>query len=501
MSAESRTNSARRLMDMVHASLFEEIPFNVAVIDRNYNVVMANHSFARHFGDWRGKKCYEVYKKLHRPCDECPSAQVFEDGITVVADAVGIDQHGRQMHYVGHVAPLRRDANSPIEYVLEMTRNVTGTRSWQQEYQVLFDRVPCYITVIDNEYRIVRANEAFRHSFGDVLNRHCYEVYKRRKSRCPGCPAARTFRDGKRHRSNQTGTGRRGQEIHYAVTTSPLAREGGRVGHVIEISSDVTAIRKLEHDVVEAERLAAVGQTVAGLAHSIKNILMGLEGGKYIVSLGLKKDDKDMVAEGWEMLERNFTKTTVLVKDFLSFSKGRLPQLRMVDPVDLVGEIVDLYKQIAAQSNITLRPEIVGTVRPAPLDPDGIHTCLTNLVSNAIDACQMGEQKGTDVVVRVSEKGEKLLFEVADNGCGIDYDIKQKVFTTFFTTKGGEGTGLGLLTTRKIVQEHGGRITVKTEPGCGARFQMEFPRKRLTVLWEASRQQRPNENKQIRSSK
>jgi signal transduction histidine kinase len=499
MKTDARSADPRRLMDIVHAALFEEIPFNVAVIDRDYNIAAANSSFTDRFGDWRGKKCYEVYKKLHQPCDECPSAQVFETGKTIVADAVGIDQHGKPTHYVGHVAPLRLTEDGPVDYVLEMTRTVTGTRSWQQEYQILFDRVPCYITVIDKDYRIVRANEAFRHSFGDVLNRYCYEVYKRRKSKCPNCPAARTFRDNKVHNSNQVGTDRRGQDVHYQVTTSPLARSGDQVGHVIEISTDVTAVRKLERDVVEAERLAAVGQTVAGLAHSIKNILMGLEGGKYIVSLGLKKGDEEMVNEGWEMVERNFAKTTTLVKDFLSFSKGRLPQLQMVNPATLVNEIVDLYKDITAQSGITLRSEIAEHVRRAPLDPDGIHTCLTNLVSNAIDACQMGEQKGSEVVIRVREKGEKLVFEVADNGCGIDYEIKQKVFTTFFTTKGGEGTGLGLLTTRKIVQEHGGKIVLESEKGQGAHFRMEFPRKRLMTLWHEGHGKQSSQKKQVRS--
>jgi len=412
-----------------------------------------------------------------------------------VADAVGIDQHGRQTHYIGHAAPIRRTSDGPVEYVLEMTRNVTGTQSWQQEYQVLFDRVPCYITVIDKQYRIVRANESFRNSFGDVLNRYCYEVYKRRKSRCPGCPAARTFRDGRLHRSNQIGTGRRGQDIHYAVTTSPLGRVAGDVGHVIEISTDVTAIRKLERDVLEAERLAAVGQTVAGLAHSIKNILMGLEGGKYIVSLGLSKGDEKMVSEGWEMLERNFTKTTSLVRDFLSFSKGRLPELRLVDPRRLVDEIVDLYREIAARSEIDLRAECPDNMAPAPLDPDGIHTCLTNLVSNAIDACLMGDQRGSEVVVTVRDSGGKLIFGVTDNGSGIDYEIKKKIFTTFFTTKGGQGTGLGLLTTRKIVQEHGGKIVVDSKPGEGSRFRMEFPRRRLMLLYrETTHAQEESEN-------
>lgn len=482
---DDRQRRARRLTELLAEELFEAIPFNLAVIDRDFNIVHANLSFEHQFGDWRGRKCYMVYKRLDRPCEECPSAQVFADGKAVMTDSVGVDQQGHQAHYIGHVAPLRHSSEEPVEFVLEMTRSLTGTGtgSWQHEYPVLFDRVPCYITVIDRDYRIVRANEAFRDSFGDVVNRHCFEVYKRRTSRCPGCPAARTFADGRIHRSNQLGTGRRGQDIHYAVTTSRLGRSGGPVNHVIEISNDVTAIRKLEHDVVEAERLAAVGQTVAGLAHSIKNILMGLEGGKYIVSLGLQKGDRGMITEGWEMLERNFNKTTTLVKDFLSFSKGRLPTLRMIDPRDPVHEMVDLYKEIAARSGIKLRAELPESIRKAPLDPDGIHTCLTNLVSNAIDACLMGEQKGTEVVVRLEDTAGKLVYEVADNGSGMDYEVKKKIFTTFFTTKGGGGTGLGLLTTRKIVHEHGGRIEVDSNPGKGARFRMAFPRNRLTLLY------------------
>ncbi len=470
----------------IHARLFQKVPFNVAVIDRHFNIIDANQNFAEHFGEWRGKKCYAVYKKLDQPCVDCNSLKVFEDGQTRVIDEVGIDLHGRQSHYVVHITPLRQETDGPIDYVLEMSSEVTETKKWQQEYQILFDRVPCYITVIDENYRIVRVNESFRENFGDVLGQNCYKVYKRRTTRCPRCPAAKTFKDGRVYSSSQDGIDKKGQDIHYRVTTSPLTRGRDKVAHVIEISTDLTDLKKLQGEVIEAERLAAVGQTVAGLAHSIKNILMGLEGGKYIVSVGLQKDDKKMINQGWEMLERNFEKTTTLVKDFLSFAKGRLPQLKMIAPNKLAEEIVDLYHDTCAQSGISLRAEFPEKIKKAPLDPDGIHTCLTNLVSNAIDACLMGVQKGSEVVIRVMEKRGLLIFEVADNGSGIDYEIKKKIFTTFFTTKGGQGTGLGLLTTRKIVQEHGGKIIVDSKKGEGARFRMEFPRNRLLALYKKS---------------
>jgi signal transduction histidine kinase len=373
-----------------------------------------------------------------------------------------------------------------------MTGRSDSNSLWKKEYQTLFDRVPCYLTVIGKDFRIVQANDSFREKFGDTSNQHCYEIYKRRKTKCVNCPAVKTFRDGKVHRSHQQGIDLHRQKIYYVVTTSALIKGAKKIDYVIEISNDVTGMKKLEEKVIEAKRLGAVGQTVAGLAHSIKNILMGLEGGKYIVSLGLKKNDQNMINQGWEMLERNFDKTTSLVKDFLSFSKGRVPDLEIVNPEDLVREIVDLYRDVAAQSGIELKAEIVDNLKPVPLDKAGIHTCLTNLVSNALDACLMSDQKGTEVTIRLSEKRNKLIFEVQDNGSGIDYDIKKKIFTTFFTTKGGGGTGLGLLTTRKIVEEHGGKITVISQKGKGANFKMEFLHKKLMAIYKESKQAKIN---------
>ena len=172
----------------------------------------------------------------------------------------------------------------------------------------------------------------------------CYEVYKKRKTKCPNCPAAKSFKDGRVHQSSQVGIKKKGEKTHYIVAASPLGRGPDEVNQVIEISTDITELKKLEKEVIEAERLAAVGQTVAGLAHSVKNILMGLEGGMFIVSQGFSKDDKKLITEGWEMLQRNFEKITSLVKDFLSFAKGRLPDLVMCNPNDLVMEIIGSFQ-------------------------------------------------------------------------------------------------------------------------------------------------------------
>ena len=469
--------------DWLYRALFEQVPFNVAIIDRDYNIVAANRHFADYFGRWRSRKCYKVYKNLDEPCLGCDAQLTFQDGKARVSDETGVDQHGKEAHYVVHIAPLREKARGRIDYIVEMSRDVIETKNWQMEYQLLFERVPCYITVIDRNYKIVRANENFRETFGDVRGRQCYEVYKKRRTKCPNCPAAKTFKDGQVHRSGQVGIKKGGEKAHYMMTAAPLSRDVHDIAHVIEISTDITATKQLEREIIEAERLAAVGQTVAGLAHSIKNILMGLEGGMYVVKRGLRKNDKGVLDEGWDMLERNLNKTTSLVIDFLSFAKGRLPELVLTDPNELVREIVDLYRAIAQEAGITLKAGLDPNLPEAPLDPKGIHTCLTNLVSNAMDACRMSDRDGREVEVAVSDEKGNLVFSVRDNGIGMDCDIKSKVFTTFFTTKGGEGTGLGLLTTRKIVKEHGGDITVNSKSGSGSEFRVILPRKRLDALY------------------
>jgi signal transduction histidine kinase len=113
------------------------------------------------------------------------------------------------------------------------------------------------------------------------------------------------------------------------------------------------------------------------------------------------------------------------------------------------------------------------------MDPASIHTCVANLVTNGIDACRDAGDGAGVVRLSVSEQNDTVVFEVADTGCGMEPEIRQKLFTNFFTTKGLAGTGLGLLVTRKLVHEHGGRISVESKPGEGSRFRMEFPRDRL----------------------
>ena len=114
-----------------------------------------------------------------------------------------------------------------------------------------------------------------------------------------------------------------------------------------------------------------------------------------------------------------------------------------------------------------------------------MHECLTNLVGNAMDACNMSDNPGGRfITVRTVEQDHVIVFEVIDNGCGMDYEVKEKVFTNFCTTKGLGGAGIGLLTTKKSVQEHGGGIQFEAEPSKGSTFRGRLPRTRLPKTCE-----------------
>jgi PAS domain S-box-containing protein len=478
MSGNEQSEHWRRA---VYDELFEQVPCNIAVIDRNMRIVDHNRNFAEIFGEGIGKPCYEVYKKRSELCAHCMTLKTFEDGEVRVNDAEGVDKDGRPAHYVVHIVPVKMP-NGEIPYVIEMSTDVTDTRRLQREYHILFERVPCYVAVLNRDLRVVRANERLRKTFGKTTGEHCYEILKKRPIQCENCPAMETFKDGKVHSSEQVGISQCGKRTDYIVTTSPLSTTGSEVSHIIEVALDISDLRRLEKENIEAERLAAVGQTVAGLAHGIKNILTGLEGGMYVFRGGMEKNDHERITRGWGMLERNIGRISTLARSLLSFSKGDAPEASMVDPVELAREVVELYNDAVQGSNVSLAVEARGKVKPAPMDREGIHSCLANLVSNAIDACQMSEKPKCKVKVRCRDDGGNLVFEVADEGCGMDYEIKKKAFTTFFTTKKSGGTGLGLLLTRKIVQEHGGKIDLETKPGKGTVFRLRFPRKRLPAL-------------------
>jgi PAS domain S-box-containing protein len=267
------------------------------------------------------------------------------------------------------------------------------------------------------------------------------------------------------------------EDIPVRISGSILYEGDQKLG-TVSFFQDLREIKRLQRELVASERLAAVGQTVAGLAHGIKNILHGLKGGSYLVDVGIAKKDDEKLRKGWEMIKRAIGRTSNLVLDMLSYSKERKPQFEKCSPNAIAAEVCELVRQRAEQEHIELICDFDSAIGSVFLDPHTLHTVLLNLVSNAVDACLFDENtsKKWRVWVRTAaEPRRRIRFEVSDNGAGMTDEVKEKMFTSFYSTKGHRGTGLGLLVTHKLVEEHGGRIEVATQPGQGTTINVWLP--------------------------
>ena len=231
---------------------------------------------------------------------------------------------------------------------------------------------------------------------------------------------------------------------------------------------------------VQAERLAAIGQTIAMLSHHIKNILQGIRGGSYLIDMGLSNHDENIIRKGWDIVEKNQGRISTLVMDMLTFSKDREPELKTANLNEVTADVVELMQARAADFDATLTYEPALNMPTLTFDPEGLHRAILNIVTNAIDACDWQddeEHPPARVTVRTEYDGPGNVARVVveDSGRGISAEDREKIFTLFMSKKGGRGTGLGLPVSNKILQEHGGRIVVDSTPGAGSRFTIELP--------------------------
>ncbi len=229
---------------------------------------------------------------------------------------------------------------------------------------------------------------------------------------------------------------------------------------------------------VQAERLAAVGQAIAMLSHHIKNILQGMKGGSHLIGMGLDEEDDGLIRKGWGILERNQDRIFNLVMDMLTFGKERRPLLERGQINETVSEVLELIQKKAEDRKIVIIPALGERLPDVLFDHEGIHRAVLNIVLNAIDALDGQADARIDVTTHYDERTDRVRIEVLDNGPGIDPIELPKVFNLFESSKGAAGTGLGLAASQKIMKEHGGEITVESRPNSGARFTLSWPARR-----------------------
>jgi two-component system, NtrC family, sensor kinase len=259
------------------------------------------------------------------------------------------------------------------------------------------------------------------------------------------------------------------------LLSATLIHEGSEEVAAVGYFKDLTEIKRLEQESLQNARMAAIGHAMTEVAHGVKNILYGMKLGGFIVEKGLSGGEVEQISKGWSIVGKNIERISRLTLDMLSYTRREPAPLEPASLNDLVNEVCDLLAEPAQQRSIVLVRELASDLPHILLDPQGLHTCLLNLITNAVEAFPESSTGGR-IVVRTGLSADQRIFcTVADTGKGMSQEVQQQIFQPLFTTKGARGTGLGLPITQKIVQEHGGTIEVRSHPSQGTTITLYFP--------------------------
>ncbi|MCX7626418.1 MAG: ATP-binding protein [Candidatus Sumerlaeaceae bacterium] len=223
---------------------------------------------------------------------------------------------------------------------------------------------------------------------------------------------------------------------------------------------------------IKNERLAAVGQTIAGLAHNIKNILQLARGGIELLDAAVANKSFDDIETFWPIVKRGIERMQQLTQEMLDYSRQTKPELVEASVNEVVLDTVRLFEKDAVEAHVEIELQLADNIPPRRIDPNGLCKSLMNLLTNAVDAF---EGTGGRIVISTSFENDTVYLRVSDNGKGIPPDKFPRIFQPFFTTKGSKGTGLGLSMTKKYIEDMGGKIDVQSQVGQGTTFTISLP--------------------------
>ncbi len=475
---EGLTSMLRSLAGDLEGGLtyFNELPCFVSIHNPKLEIVAVNQLYKERLGDKVGRSSWEVYQGKTGTPSKCPSAVTFKTGKGQRTKANIKYAGGQEAPVIVHTAPIRNQARE-VELVVEIAADITEVKRLQEElhqtqqrYQQLFDEVPCYISLQDRQFRLLAANRQFNDDFDVELGAHCYEVYKHRDEPCPNCPVAKTFEDGRSHQSEMVVTPKSGEQCNVLIWTAPIRNAAGEITRVMEMSTDITQIRELQ------DHLSSLGLKISSISHGIKSLLAGLDGGIYLVESGLAKEDSERVKEGWDAVKTIVDRIRKLVLNILFFAKER--ELKR-EPTDVLNFAYDVAAGIESKikaEGIVLECDFADTLEEVKMDAGVVRLALINILENALDACvEDTAKKSHKIVFSVKPDDKQIVFEIRDDGTGMDRETRESLFTLFFSSKGNKGTGLGLFIANKVIEQHGGKIKLDSKPNRGSRFRITIP--------------------------
>jgi two-component system NtrC family sensor kinase len=369
-----------------------------------------------------------------------------------------MEEHEEQQ-FIEFVHPRLQALAMSLDRILIETQMSQYSYRWERT----FDLLQTPIAILDIDFEVLRGNKNFA---GRSIRGKCHKLFASLETPCEGCPLPLAVKTGQ----VQTGTIRISEKI-FEVTSYPIKLGiDGRITNVVNQYRDVTQSRELYLRMLQSEKMSALGILAGNIAHELNNPLTGLRSLAQV--LIQDKTVPAQVQQDLQEVEKAAVRSQTIIRNLLEFSQeGEVPREK-VSMDELVHKTLILLKVALRNHNLNL--QLQSDSAQVLVEPHMMQQVIFNLINNA---CQAMKERG-EVKVSTEIEGKAVVLKVSDQGCGVAETHRQKIFEPFFTTKKeGLGTGLGLSLSKKIVEAHGGEISLSEKRvGVGAEFVVRIPR-------------------------
>jgi len=480
MKVEERTRDLRKSEEKLR-SIFAASPDAITVSDLNGKIIECTEQSLKMYGgsskkELIGKSALQfIARKDHQRAME-NMKKTLERGSIRNIEYTFLTKDGRGYPAELSASVVRDASGNPTTFVA-VTKDITerkraeeALRESEERYRSVVDNVGTGVALISPNMEILTLNNQMKKWFPDIdvsKKPICYRTFNNppREEVCSYCPTIKTLQDGQVHESI-TDTPAGNEIRNYRIVSSPIKDKDGKIIVAIEMVEDITELKRMQQQLLKSERLAAIGEIAAMVGHDLRNPLTGIRGAAYFLKmkLGSKLDRKSR--EMLYLIENDVEYSNKIVNDLLDYSKQIRLQRSTVDIKSLVSEVL-------SKTGVPKRVQIVNSTRKthkASLDADQMKRIFKNLIKNAFDAMPNG---GT-LTIKSEKAKDFIKIFVQDTGEGISRQNLSKMFMPLFTTKA-KGVGMGLSICKRLVEAHGGTITVESEEGKGTCFTITVP--------------------------
>jgi len=353
-----------------------------------------------------------------------------------------------------------------ITSAIENARLFESVALAQSELKNIFESISDMVYFTDTNYTIKRINQAVVKKVGkpeeEIIGKKCYEIFHGKDSPLMTCPHCKTVDQKKPYVEEMEDSYLGGT---FVISNSPIFDSAGNMVGTVHISRDITELRTLRERIIHTERMAALGELAARVAHEIRNPLISIGGFARRLERKLGDDTKEYA----NIIVNEVTRLENILKEILGFVKSSRFTKRSTNINELLLNIIDFISPEIIEKHNTIVQELSDSVLMTSIDNDRIKEAMLNIITNAAQATDHGT-----ITIRTRRQNNEAVIEFLDSGCGITPEDMKNIFNPFFTTKS-LGTGLGLAVTHKIIEEHNGRIQVESSRNKGTCFKIYLP--------------------------